>query len=118
MNRTDAGTKDNEAARYHSRQTQDGEVAQLFKGAQRSEVVDEDVRLFLVKGYSGDYVAFLLKFDPLPLDATSVSYIVPDLEPFKAWGANNKGYKISNMDVEELRANQSLFNYHERVVVK
>ena len=75
-------------------------------------------RLFLVKGYSGDYVAFLLKFDPLPLDATSVSYIVPDLEPFKAWGANNKGYKISNMDVEELRANQSLFNYHERVVVK
>ena len=52
MNRTDAGTEDDEAARYHLRQTQDGEVAKLFKGAQRSEVVDEDVRLFLVKGIS------------------------------------------------------------------
>ena len=75
-------------------------------------------RLFLTKGYSGDYLAFLLKFDPLPLDATTITYIVPDAEPFKAWGANNKGYVISNMNVEELRANKKTFDYHERVVVK
>lgn len=75
-------------------------------------------RLFMVKGYSGDYIAFLLEFDPIPFSATSLTYIEPDLEPFNAWGANNKGTIIQNLNVGELRANQKAFNYHERVIVK
>ena len=92
---------------------QDGKLYQL-RGVQGLPLD----RLFLVKGYSGDYVSFLLKFDPLPLDATNITYMVPDAEPFKAWGANYKGCVINNLDVEELRANKKAFDYHERVVVK
>lgn len=75
-------------------------------------------RLFMIKGYSGDYIAFLLKFEPIPLDATTLTFLEPDVEPFEAWGANSRGFTIQNLSVEGLRDNQKAFDYHERVVVK
>ncbi len=67
----------------------------------------------------GDFIAFVLEFEPIPLNVTTLSYIEPPSEPFKVWGAKWNGMAISNLNVEELRANQSLFTtYHERVTVK
>ena len=67
----------------------------------------------------GDFIAFVLEFEPIPLNVTTLSYIEPPSEPFKVWGARWNGMAISNLNVEELRANQSLFTtYHERVTVK
>ena len=45
--------------------------------------------LFFMEGNAGDYIAFLMEFDPLPLDLETITYIEPDIEPFNAWGANN-----------------------------
>ena len=73
--------------------------------------------LFFMNGYAGDHVAFLLVFDPLPLEQTKITYIAPESEPFNAWGANWSGSVIP-LDIQQLRANQKLFNYHPRVIVK
>ena len=73
--------------------------------------------LFFMEGNAGDYVAYVLVFDPLPLELTKVTYIVPEGEPFNAWGANWSGCVLS-LDVQELRDNQKLFNYHPRIIVK
>jgi hypothetical protein len=70
-----------------------------------------------MEGNAGDYVAYVLVFDPLPLELTKVTYIVPEGEPFNAWGANWSGCVLS-LDVQELRDNQKLFNYHPRIIVK
>lgn len=48
----------------------------------------------------------------------TINYIVPEGEPFKAWGANWSGTVESNLDVEQLRRNQKFFEYHPRVVVE
>ena len=40
--------------------------------------------MFFMKGNAGDYVAFLLEFDPLPLDVSTITYVEPDGEPFNA----------------------------------
>lgn len=74
--------------------------------------------LFFMKGNSGDYVAFLLVFDPLPLSTSTVTCIVPDGEPFDAWGANWSGSVTPNISIQQLRENQRLFEYHPRVVVE
>ncbi len=73
--------------------------------------------LFFVEGNSGDYVAFFLVFDPLPLSVSTITFIEPDGEPFGAWGANWSGNVISNLSIQQLRENQRLFEYHTRVVV-
>jgi len=75
---------------------------------------------FLIKGYSGDYIAFLFKFAPMPLNTTTITYFEPSSkEPLiNAWGANNDPVVFSDLNVKELRANQRLFDYHKRVVVK
>lgn len=74
--------------------------------------------MFFMKGNAGDYVAFLLEFDPLPLDVSTITYVEPDGEPFNAWGANWTGSVIPDISVQELRDNQRLFEYYPRVVVK
>ena len=73
---------------------------------------------FFMKGNSGDYVAYVLVFDPLPLDISTITYIEPEGEPFNAWGANWSGKVISNLSIQRLRENQKLFDYYPRVVVK
>jgi hypothetical protein len=73
--------------------------------------------LFFMEGMAGDYVAYVLVFDPLPLELTKVTYIVPEGEPFNAWGANWSGCVLP-LDIQELRDNQKLFNYHPRIIVK
>jgi hypothetical protein len=68
-------------------------------------------------GYSGDHIAFLHMFAPLSAEAQRISFIEPDGEPFEAWGANWKGQSIMNLDIDELRQNQSLFEYTKRDLV-
>lgn len=74
--------------------------------------------IFWLDGYPGDYFAIVEVFEPLPLDVTTFSYIAPEGEPFSAWGADWSGEAITDLDVQQLRDNQHLFEYHPRVVVK
>ena len=73
--------------------------------------------LFFLKGNSGDYVAYVLVFDPLPLELTKFTYIEPEGEPFNAWGANWSGHVLP-LDVKQLRDNQKLFEYQPRIIVE
>lgn len=72
--------------------------------------------LFWIDGYSGDFHTFLMEFEPLPPTVTSFSFIEPDLEPFYVMFADPHGTVISNLNVNELRKNQSLFKHNPRVV--
>ena len=74
--------------------------------------------LFWMEGYSGDHIAFLYVFEPIPLDVNTISFLEPDSEPFNAWGANWKGDSKYGLDINELRQNQKLFKYNKRKVVK
>ena len=74
--------------------------------------------LFFLEGNAGDYVAYMMVFDPLPLELTKFTYIVPEGEPFNAWGANWSGCVIPNISVQQLRDNQKLFHYQPRIIVK
>jgi hypothetical protein len=74
--------------------------------------------LFWMEGYSGDHIAFLYVFEPIPLDVNTISFLEPDSEPFNAWGANWKGDSKYGLDINELRENQKLFKYNKRKVVK
>ena len=74
--------------------------------------------MFWVEGYSGDYFAIVHVFEPLPLYLDKITYIVPEGEPFAMWGASWEGKVQPDLDIKTLRANQSLFQYHPRTVVK
>ena len=74
--------------------------------------------LFFMEGNAGDYVAYVLVFDPLPLSISAITYIEPEGEPFNAWGANWSGKVIPNLSIQQLRDNQKLFGYHPRIIVK
>lgn len=74
--------------------------------------------LFFMRGNAGDYVAYMLVFDPLPLDVSTITYIEPAGEPFNAWGADWTGCVKPNLSIQQLRENQKLFNYYPRIVVK
>lgn len=74
--------------------------------------------LFFMEGNAGDYVAYVLVFDPLPLNISAITYIEPEGEPFNAWGANWSGKVVSNISIQQLRDNQKLFDYHPRLIVK
>lgn len=74
--------------------------------------------IFWLEGYPGDYFAIVLIFKPLPLNVKTFTYISPEGEPFDMWGANWSGEVIKDLDVNQLRKNQKLFDYHPRVVVK
>ena len=73
---------------------------------------------FWVQGYSGDYFAIVLVFEPLPLHLDTITYIVPEGEPFKANFANWSGEVKPNLSIKELRDNQKLFKYFPRQMVE
>lgn len=75
-------------------------------------------KLFFIEGVVGDFVAFVLEFEPLPLTTTTIIYNQPESEPFNVWGANWESVIIKNLSVSDLIDNQPLFDYHERVIVK
>lgn len=74
--------------------------------------------LFWLEGYPGDKFAMVLIFDPLPMHVETFTYVVPEGEPFSAWGANWSGEVITDLNVQDLRRNQQLFEYSPRRVVK
>ena len=73
---------------------------------------------FWIEGLSGDFIAYLLVFDPLPVGITDITFYEPDGESFDAWGANWKGNVIPSLNVQTLRENQILFDYHPRETVE
>lgn len=73
--------------------------------------------LFWNEGITGDHFAIVRMFEPLPLDIETVTFIVPEGEPFAMWGASWAG-KVQTLNIKELRENQRLFKYHPRVVVE
>lgn len=73
--------------------------------------------LFWVEGCSGDYFAIVMVFEPIPMETETITYIVPEGEPFAMWGANWSG-SVQSFSVKELRDNQKLFEYHPRKIVK
>ena len=73
--------------------------------------------LFWNEGVTGDYFAIVRIFDPLPMEIETITYIVPEGEPFAMWGANWSG-KVVSLNIRELRENQKLFEYHPRKVVE
>ena len=74
--------------------------------------------IFWLEGYPGDYFAMVLIFDPLPMNVENFTYVVPEGEPFSAWGANWSGEVISDLNVQELRHNQKLFEYQPRRIMR
>lgn len=76
-----------------------------------------DDNIFWMEGYAGDYFTVVQVFEPLPLFIDKVTFVVPEGEPFSAWGANWSG-KVLELDVQQLRNNQKLFEYKPRKVVK
>ena len=83
------------------------------------DVIDyPDDTLFWVQGYSGDYFAIVLVFEPLPLTLESITYIEPEGEPFKANFANWSGEVKTGLSIKELRQNQKLFEYFPRKMVE
>ena len=74
--------------------------------------------IFWVEGSSGDYFTIVQVFEPLPLNLDEITYIEPEGEPFAMWGASWKGEVLPNLRISTLRANQKLFQYHERLKVK
>ena len=73
---------------------------------------------FWMEGFSGDFIAFLLEFDPLPIETTNITYYEPEGEPFDSWGANWKGNVFPSLDVQTLRENQRFFDYFPRQAVE
>ena len=74
--------------------------------------------LFWVQGYSGDYFAIVLVFEPIPLTLEKITYIDPEGEPFHVRNASWEGEVRPNLNVGELRMNQRLFDYFPRKIVK
>ena len=75
-------------------------------------------KLFWVQGYSGDYFAIVLKFEPVSPDIETIHYISPEGEPFNAYNASWGGDVRTNLSVKELRENQKLFEYFPRKMVE
>ena len=75
-------------------------------------------KLFWVQGYSADYFAMVLIFEPLPLNLETITYIVPEGEPFKANFADWSGEVKADLSIKELRDNQKLFKYFPRQMVE
>ena len=73
-------------------------------------------QIFWIEAYSGDFIAFVMEFEPLPPNIQTFTYISPEGEEFDMWGANWDGEVRNNLSVSELRANQSLFEPIERTI--
>ena len=74
--------------------------------------------LFWIEGQSGDFNATLLKFEPLPLNLKEITYFDPEGTKFDMWGASWSGQLLPNLKIEEMRANQALFQFQPRQEVK
>lgn len=74
--------------------------------------------IFWMEGYSGDCIAFVLEFEPIPLDITTISLIQPEGKPFDSWGADWSGKTFLNMNITDLRKNQQNFKLQKRVIVE
>jgi hypothetical protein len=72
--------------------------------------------IFWIEGNSGDFIAFVMVFEPLPPNVTTFTYLEPDSEDFDMWGADPEGQVIPNLNVSDLRANQHLFEPIERTI--
>ena len=120
-----------EEATYLAEACEMSKMREYFKGRGNSILIDQSGHqykckevldypnddLFWVDGYSGDYFAIVMVFEPIPLYLENITYIVPKGEPFDMWGANWEG-KVLSFNIKELRENQKLFRYHPREVVK
>ena len=73
-------------------------------------------KIFWVEGNSGDFIAFLLEFDPIPPNISTIAYIAPESEKFDMVFANWDGELIPNLNINDLRANQHLFEPIERTI--
>ena len=73
---------------------------------------------FWVQGMSGDHFAIVEIYEPIPPTISTINYIVPEGEPFKAYNASWKGYVRTDLSIKELRENQKLFEYFPRQMVK
>ena len=112
-------TEQNWMREYHGRGGDDVLMDNNGRQYKLKAVMDyPNNNLFWTEGFSGDWFAIVEVFDPIPPSVKTITYIVPEGEPFQAWGANWRGDVIPNLDVEQLRKNQRLFEYHPRVVVK
>lgn len=73
---------------------------------------------FWINAYSGDFIVFLMVFEPLRPNIFSFVYTEPEGEEFEMWGADNRGKTTPCLNVEQLRANQILFEPIERQIEK
>ena len=120
-----------EEATYLAEACEMNKMREYFKGRGNSILIDQsghqykckevldypNDELFWVDGYSGDYFAIVMVFEPIPLYLENITYIVPKGEPFDMWGANWEG-KVLSLSIKELRDNQKLFKYHPREIVR
>ena len=84
-------------------------------------------RVFFINGLAGDWIAFLLEFEPMPIDEDEdgdvdtrdkISYSEPEAEPFHVWGSNWSATFKSGLAIKQLETNQKYFAPYERQVVK
>lgn len=116
-----------EEATYLAEACEMNRMREYFKGRGNSILIDQsghqykckevldypNDELFWVEGYSGDYFAIVMVFEPIPLYLENITYIEPKGEPFAMWGANWDG-KVLSFNIKELHDNQRLFRYHQR----
>lgn len=62
-------------------------------------------RLINVSSFTGNWVVFLLEFEPLPLTTENISFVEVPGKPFAAWGAHWEGHHFGNLLVKLLRSN-------------
>ena len=79
----------------------------LFHQYKLKEVQDYPTGpIFWVEGYSGDFIATVLVFEPIPSRVSTITYIEPEGEPFNMWGASWKGEVKPNLDVNSVPASR------------
>lgn len=74
--------------------------------------------IFFIHGLPGDHIAFLMEFEPLPLNTTVVNFYSDEGEPFKAWNASWAALRLDGLYISDLIENQTLFKKYDRNVVK
>jgi len=82
---------------------------------------------FFISGKAGDWIAFLLEFEPLPYTDNNIintdmdfklSYSEPEGTPFHVWGASWASSFFEHISFKQLIENRALFLPFERNVVK
>lgn len=83
-------------------------------------------RQFFIRANAGDWIAFLLEFEPLPYEEEqirigeklSISYSEPEGEPFNVWGAGWNSSFYEHLELSQLISNRSIFQPFDPVIVK